>query len=89
MNRNWRLIWMNDQEATKRSEEISKFFQQLLKSFGEDGDIGFTRFRTVFEELMPIQKEKLRRITGTQFDILMDQGSMISIGVTYRDPILD
>ena len=81
---------MIDQEgATKRSEEITRYFHQLLESSGEEGDIGFTKFRTVYDELMPIQQEKLKTIIGTQFDTLMDQGSMISIGIAYRDPIID
>ncbi|MFX1560765.1 MAG: hypothetical protein ACFFBL_09270 [Promethearchaeota archaeon] len=75
--------------GANRSEEIKNYFHQLLKSSGEEGDIGFTRFKTVFDELMPIQKEKLREITASQFDMLMDEGSMISIGITYRDPIID
>ena len=77
---------MNNQRAeATRSEEITRYFHQLLKSSGEEGDIGFTKFRTVFDELMPIQQEKLKSITGTQFESLLNEGSMISIGITYRD----
>lgn len=81
---------MKDQTTTiERSEEITTFFHQQLESISEEGDIGFTSFKTVFDELMPVQKEKLRSITGKKFDSLMDEGSMISIGITYRDPIMD
>ena len=81
---------MQDKEvAMKRSEEITKFFHQLLKSSGEEGDLGFTSFKTVFDELMPIQQEKLRTLSGRQFDLLLDEGSMISIGITYRDPVME
>jgi epoxyqueuosine reductase QueG len=79
----------NQRVAASQSENIMDFFNQLLKSAGEQGDIGFTRFDTVFDELMPIQKEKLKAIVGKQFDKLMHEGSMISIGVTYRDPVMD
>ncbi len=72
----------------ERSEEIKRYFHQLLKTYREEGDLGFARFKTVFDELMPIQQEKLRTITESQFDSLLDDGSMISIGVTYRDPVL-
>ncbi len=75
--------------ALERSEEITSFFLQLLKSFNEEGDIGFSRFSGVFEELMPIQQEKLRDITGAQFEKLIDEGSMISIGIVYRNPVME
>jgi len=77
------------QDGKEKTEEITRYFHLLLDSIGEEGDIGFTRFCTVFEELMPIQQEKLREITGSQFNVLLDEGSMISIGIAYRDPIMD
>ena len=81
---------MNDMQGGKeKTEKITKYFHQLLDSIGEEGDIGFTKFSTVFDELMPLQQEKLREITGLQFNTLIDEGSMISIGVSYRDPIID
>ncbi|MHA1964073.1 MAG: hypothetical protein ACXACG_01150 [Candidatus Thorarchaeota archaeon] len=79
----------NQRVAASQSAKIMDFFSQLLKSAGEQGDIGYTRFNTVFDELMPIQKEKLKTIVGKQFDKLMHEGSMISIGVAYRNPVMD
>jgi epoxyqueuosine reductase QueG len=73
----------------EKSEEITRYFHQLLESYREKGDIGFTSFKTVFDELLPIQQEKLSNITGTQFDMLLENGSMICIGLTYRDSIMD
>lgn len=73
----------------KRTQEIKAFFNQLLVSQGEEGDIGFTSFRSVFDELMPVQQQRLRTIVGSQLDILLNEGSMISIGIAYRDPIMD
>ncbi len=74
--------------AIEKSETIKQYFHQLLKSSGEEGDIGFTSFKTIFDDLMPIQQEKLRAITGDQFNSLLHEGSMISIGIAYRDPIM-
>ena len=75
--------------AQEISEEITSFFHQQLNSIDEKGDIGFSRFTTVYEELMPIQQEKLRDFTGTQFEKLLDDGSIVSIGIAYRDPVMD
>ena len=81
---------MKDSDATmKRTQEIKAFFNRLLMSRGEEGDIGFTSFRSVFDELMPVQQQRLRTIVGSKLDMLLNEGSMISIGVAYRDPIMD
>ena len=81
---------MKDHEViTKKSEEITEFFHELLESSREEGDIGFTSFKAVFDELMPIQKEKLKSITGRRFDSFLENGSMVSIGITYRDPVME
>ena len=81
---------MTDSDETmKRTQEIRAFFIQLLISQGEEGDIGFTSFKSVFDELMPIQQQRLRTIVGSKLDMLLNEGSMISIGVAYRDPIMD
>lgn len=81
---------MKDEELVmERSEQITSYFHDLLKSFGEEGDIGFTSLRTVFDNLLPVQQEKLKAITGSQFEILLKEGSMISIGITYRNHIMD
>jgi epoxyqueuosine reductase QueG len=76
------------QDGKEKTEKITRYFEELLESIGEVGDIGFTKFSTVYDELMPIQQEKLREITRSQFDRLLDEGSMICIGITYRDPII-
>jgi len=76
-------------DKNERSETIKEYFHYLLKSSGEHGDIGFASFKSIFDELMPIQQEKLRTITGKKFEFLMNEGSMISIGIVYRDPIID
>jgi len=79
---------IDNEVVPEKSVTIKEYFHQLLKSSGEEGDIGFTSFKSIFNELMPIQQEKLRTITGNQFEFLLQEGSMISIGITYRDPII-
>jgi epoxyqueuosine reductase len=79
----------NSSAAMKRTQEIRAFFNKLLKVYEEEGDIGFASYKSVHGELMPIQKEKLRSVVGSQHDSLLDQGSMVSIGISYHDPIID
>lgn len=76
-------------EAQENTLELSRIFQKLLEDAGEQGDIGVTSFKVVYDELMDVQKEKLREITQEQFDVLYKSGSIICIGVAYRDPAID
>jgi epoxyqueuosine reductase len=73
----------------KRSEEIRAFFNNQLQLQGEQGDIGFVRFKTVFDSLMPIQQEKLKSITAELFESLLREGSFISFGVAYKIPEIE
>ncbi|MFW9807257.1 MAG: hypothetical protein ACFFFK_11065 [Candidatus Thorarchaeota archaeon] len=72
-----------------KSEEICLLFKDKLESIGEQGDIGFAGFESVYDSLMPIQQEKLRSITGDSFNTLLNEGSFISIGIVYRIPFID
>ncbi|MHA2160293.1 MAG: hypothetical protein ACXABE_15475, partial [Candidatus Thorarchaeota archaeon] len=81
---------MNQQEIAERNTlELETFFQKLLVNENEEGDLGVTSFQIVYNELMPVQKEKIREITGDQFSLLYESGSIICIGVSYRDPVID
>ena len=76
-------------EAKENTLELHQVFQTLLDDEGERGDLGVTSFKAVYDELMDVQKEKLRDIVEDQFDFLYDSGSIICIGVAYRDPVID
>ncbi|MGY5870734.1 MAG: hypothetical protein RTV72_00675 [Candidatus Thorarchaeota archaeon] len=81
---------MNHQkEARENTLKLRRVFQQLLDDEKEQGDLGVTSFKVVYDELMDVQKEKLREITQEQFDTLCESGSIICIGVAYRNPIID
>lgn len=81
---------MNQQiEAESNTEELTKYYQELLKEENEKGDIGVTSFHSVFDVLMDVQKDKLREMTDDHFDSLYESGSIICIGVAYKDPAID
>lgn len=72
-----------------RNNEIIESFSDLLTRYEESGDIGFCSFQAVYNDLLPVQQEKLRSIVGARFDQLYDSGSIISIAVAYQNPIID
>ncbi|MHA1389882.1 MAG: hypothetical protein ACTSUZ_02740 [Candidatus Thorarchaeota archaeon] len=76
-------------EAKENTLELHRVFQRLLEDEGERGDIGVTSFKIVYDELMNVQKEKLRETVNEQFEALYESGSIICIAVAYRDPIID
>ena len=81
---------MDQQEIVEANTlALKTYFQKLLDEENEQGDIGATSFKIVHDELMDSQKEKLREVTGEQFDSLYKSGSIISIGVPYKDPAID
>ncbi|MFW9980406.1 MAG: hypothetical protein ACFFE3_00655 [Candidatus Thorarchaeota archaeon] len=81
---------MNQQsEAESNTQDLTNCFQSLLEKEGEKGDIGFSSFHSVFDGLMDVQKEKLRQTAGDRFDSLYETGSIVSICVAYKDPVID
>ena len=81
---------MNHQkEAKENTLELNRVFQRLLADENERGDLGVTSFKVVYDELMDVQKDKLRETVKEQFDSLYESGSIICIGVAYRDPVID
>ncbi len=80
---------MNQKEAKENTLELHRVFRELLDGENERGDIGATSFKAVYDEMMEVQKDRLREVVQEQFDVLYKSGSIICIGVAYRDPIID
>ncbi|MFX1481619.1 MAG: hypothetical protein ACFFCP_00370 [Promethearchaeota archaeon] len=76
-------------EAEANLRAVRRYFQELLRDEDEHGDLAVASFKTVYDELMDVQKEKLHKVVGDKFDSLYDSGSIISIAVSYKDPIID
>jgi epoxyqueuosine reductase QueG len=75
--------------AAKNTAELTGFFRDLLSSNDEGGDIGVASFREVFDNLLPVQQCKLQELAGERFQGFYDSGSIVSIAVSYKDPIID
>ena len=76
-------------EATLNTRALFKYFWKLLEEENEQGDVSVASFSAVYDELMEVQKEKLRQITDENFSSLYESGSIISIGIAYKDPVID
>ena len=70
-------------------DNIRTFIEDYLESISCKGVVGFAKFKEVYDELMPIQKEKLEEIAAEKFDELMESGSVISFGIAYQDSAID
>ncbi|MFW9908330.1 MAG: hypothetical protein ACFFEF_07125 [Candidatus Thorarchaeota archaeon] len=81
---------MTESDERKRNTQlVREFFFGYLENVGEKGDIGVASFQEVFTELMPIQREKLKAISGKSFDSLFERGSFVSMAIAYKDPFID
>lgn len=66
-----------------------EWFHEEARRAGFDGIYGVASFRQVYQDLMDIQKTKLRSLCGDLFPQLIEKGSLISMGIFHtRDAIL-
>ncbi len=56
---------------------------------GRAGVLGVARFQHVYEDLMPEQQERLKRISREQFSDLLENGSIICLGMSYTESAID
>ncbi len=75
--------------AAQNTQKVRKMIDDFLDGTPYKSVIGAANFRTVYTELIKAQQKKLRQICGRRFEILNYQGVILSIGVTYFDPIID
>ncbi|MFW9850606.1 MAG: hypothetical protein ACFFF4_15855 [Candidatus Thorarchaeota archaeon] len=79
----------SDGDPQSNTERIIQFFNEELAREGEQGDIGFAKFSSVYDNLIKVQQEKLRSVSAGGFDDLYRSGTIVCIGVAYSDPIID
>jgi len=63
-------------ERLQNFQRVKDFFFRKLAEMGYDGAIGVAGFKKVYDELMSIQKSRLREICGEQFHNLLKDGSI-------------
>ena len=72
-------------ERLQNFRKVKDFFARKLAENGYDGTIGVAEFKRVYDELMPIQRIKLKDICGEQFKRLIKDGYIICIGVAHSE----
>ena len=78
---------MMDRAAATRLLRLH--FSEESKRHGLRGMLGAASFREVYERLIPAQKRALEEQSGSRFEALMGEGSIISVGYSYPDSIID
>jgi epoxyqueuosine reductase QueG len=68
---------------------VKSFFDEELAEIDYDGVIGVADFGKVYDELMPVQRDKLKDICGKKFRNLTENGSVICIGIAYPEYAID
>jgi epoxyqueuosine reductase QueG len=76
-------------ENEQNLEAIRDFFNQELAKLSKDGTIGVANFQDVYNNLMPMQKTKLERMSDEQFQNLFKNGSIVCLGMAYPEFAID
>jgi epoxyqueuosine reductase QueG len=80
-----------DMKSTREQNRtlIRSFFADFLKEIKYDGYFGIASFSNVYDELMPVQQNKVNEILGKKIDDFMETGSIISLSLCYKSEIID
>lgn len=73
----------------KNLQKAKNFFDSKLERLGYKGVIGFTGFRKVYFELMPIQRKKMQEICDRELENFIEKGSIICLGIAYPESVID
>ena len=76
-------------EKTTNTVQIQQYFFDCLEEVKYKGTFGIANFSTVFNDLIPVQQEKLKEKLNEQLKEFMDTGSIISMGIFYPAKFID
>ncbi|MFX0183309.1 MAG: hypothetical protein ACFE95_09545 [Candidatus Hodarchaeota archaeon] len=65
--------------------KLQRKFSKAVQNLNRKGDMKITNFNLVYENLMPNQQKKLKDVSGPEFKNLLDNGSIISLALTYTE----
>jgi len=80
-------LGMSDEE--ENMEQILSYFNGELKRINYEGLIGVAAFVDVYNDLMPVQRDRLMDIVGMRARTLMVGGSVLCIGIAYSEHAID
>ncbi len=70
-------------------ETVRRYLEAEASRHGLRCFLGVAPFRDVHEGLLPVQRKKLKEITGERFDSYLEEGSIISIAFAYPEAAID
>ncbi len=70
-------------------ETVRSYLEVEASRYGLKCYLGVSPFREVHDGLLPVQRKKLREISGERFDSFMEKGSFISIAFAYPEAAID
>ncbi|MFW9800150.1 MAG: hypothetical protein ACFFD9_06930 [Candidatus Thorarchaeota archaeon] len=76
-------------QKERNADSLQQFFAEHLEKISCQGLQGVAEFRRVYEDLMPVQQDRLRSLAGPRLESLFDSGYLISIGIAYSGSIID
>ncbi len=76
-------------ERIHNSQRLRVFFGEKLASIGYKAVIGVADLKKICDELMPIQRRKLKDLCGDHFKDLRENGSIICVGIAYPANAID
>lgn len=76
--------------SSRRNEEmdvtsVKRWIRDQITRRGFNGAWGVTSFSDVYNDLMPVQRKEIEKICGDNFNILLNQGSIIAIAVFHTE----
>ncbi|MFQ5832559.1 MAG: hypothetical protein ACE5H4_07645 [Candidatus Thorarchaeota archaeon] len=75
-------------QKERNTDSLQQFFLEYLQKISCQGILGVAEFQRVYEDLMPVQQDRLRSFADSRFESLIDSGYVISIGIAYRGSII-
>ncbi len=76
-------------EVESNTLRIRELFQNASTEVDLRGVLGVTQFRGVYDSLMDVQKQRMRRIAGSMFDKFLESGNIISFAFVYPEGVID
>ena len=76
-------------ERAQNFRRVESFFGEQLAKIGYDGLVGAAEFKEVYDDLMPVQRNRLEDVCGDCFPDLLNNGSIICVGIAYPKHAID
>lgn len=76
-------------KSQKNLQEVRSYFDSEMERIGYNGVLGVAEFKKVYDELMPIQRKKIRELCEEELQNFIKNGSIISLGIAYPEYAID